>query len=89
MPFDISVPELLIILVAVLLIFGPKRLPEMGRSLGRGLRQFRESVSGLDELTTTTAPTTSSATPTSATASAAAEQDAAAPLDTRQSDDAG
>jgi sec-independent protein translocase protein TatA len=58
MPFDVSIPELLIILVAVLLIFGPKRLPEMGRSLGRGLRQFRESVSGLDELTTTSTPTT-------------------------------
>ena len=56
MPFDVSIPELLFILVAVLLIFGPKRLPEMGRSLGRGLRQFRESVSGLDELTTTSAP---------------------------------
>lgn len=69
MPFDVSIPELLIILVAVLLIFGPKRLPEMGRSLGRGLRQFRESVSGLDELTTTSAP--------SATRAGAAESTAA------------
>ena len=41
MPFDISLPEMFIILIAVLLIFGPKRLPEMGRSLGKGLRQFR------------------------------------------------
>jgi TatA/E family protein of Tat protein translocase len=56
MPFDISLPEMLIILVAVLLIFGPKRLPEMGRSLGRGLRQFRESVSGIDSVLTTSEP---------------------------------
>ena len=31
----------------VLLVFGPKRLPEMGRSLGRGMREFKDSVSGL------------------------------------------
>lgn len=56
MPFDISLPEMLIIALAVLLIFGPKRLPEMGRSLGKGLRQFRESVSGLDSMMTTAEP---------------------------------
>ena len=61
MPFDVSLPEMFIILIAVLLIFGPKRLPEMGRSLGRGLRQFRESVSGLDELVSTSAPSTPAA----------------------------
>jgi sec-independent protein translocase protein TatA len=38
--------HLLIILVVVLLVFGAKRLPEMGRSLGAGLRGFRDSVSG-------------------------------------------
>jgi len=57
MPFDISLPEMLIIALAVLLIFGPKRLPEMGRSLGKGLRQFRESVSGIDTLMSSEAPT--------------------------------
>ena len=56
-PFDVSLPELLIILVAALLVFGPKRLPEMGRSLGKGLREFRNSVSGITE------PTTSSPDP--------------------------
>jgi len=60
-PFDISLPELLIVLVAVLLIFGPKRLPEMGRSLGKGIRQFKDSVTGVDELTTTTTPPSSPA----------------------------
>jgi sec-independent protein translocase protein TatA len=34
------------LLVVVLLIFGPKRLPEMGRSLGRGMREFKNSITG-------------------------------------------
>ena len=34
--------------MVVLIFFGPKRLPEMGRSLGRGLREFKESVTGND-----------------------------------------
>ena len=38
MPFGISLPELLILLVVLLLVFGAKRLPEMGRSLGKGMR---------------------------------------------------
>ena len=38
--------ELVIILVLALVIFGPKRLPEIGRSLGKGLREFKSSVSG-------------------------------------------
>jgi sec-independent protein translocase protein TatA len=46
MPFGIGVPELLILLVVILLVFGPKRLPEMGRSLGRGMREFKDSISG-------------------------------------------
>jgi sec-independent protein translocase protein TatA len=33
----------------LLLVFGAKRLPEMGRSLGKGMREFKESVSGMDE----------------------------------------
>jgi sec-independent protein translocase protein TatA len=46
LPGWIGLPELLILLVVVLLFFGPKRLPEMGRSLGRGMREFKESVTG-------------------------------------------
>ena len=49
MPGWIGVPELLILLVVVLLVFGPKRLPEMGRSLGRGMREFKDSITGKDE----------------------------------------
>jgi sec-independent protein translocase protein TatA len=46
MPGFIGLPELLLLGLVVLVIFGPKRLPEMGRSMGRGLREFKESVSG-------------------------------------------
>ena len=41
--------HLVILALVLLLIFGPKRLPEMGRSLGHGLREFKDSVSGLSE----------------------------------------
>ncbi len=41
--------HLAVILLVVLIIFGPKRLPDMGRSLGHGIRQFRESLSGEHE----------------------------------------
>jgi sec-independent protein translocase protein TatA len=46
MPGWIGLPELLILLLVVLLVFGPKRLPEMGRSLGKGMREFKDSVTG-------------------------------------------
>ena len=48
MPFGIGLPELLILLLVLLLVFGPKRLPEMGRQLGKGMREFKDSVSGKD-----------------------------------------
>ncbi len=41
-------PELLILLVIVLLLFGAKRLPEIGKSLGSGMRHFKDGVSGDD-----------------------------------------
>ena len=49
---------MLILLVVLLLVFGAKRLPEMGRSLGKGMREFKDGVSGLDDEVTTTPPTT-------------------------------
>jgi sec-independent protein translocase protein TatA len=45
MPGWIGVPELIVLLIVLLLIFGPKRLPEMGRSLGKGMREFKDSIS--------------------------------------------
>ena len=41
--------EIAVVLVIVLLIFGPKRLPDLGRSMGRGMREFKDSVTGKDE----------------------------------------
>ncbi|HWH43587.1 MAG TPA: twin-arginine translocase TatA/TatE family subunit [Thermoleophilaceae bacterium] len=44
----IGATELIIILVIVLIVFGAKRVPELGRSLGTGMREFKESVTGKD-----------------------------------------
>jgi sec-independent protein translocase protein TatA len=41
--------EIAIVLVIVLIIFGPKRLPDLGRSLGTGMRQFKDSITGKDD----------------------------------------
>jgi sec-independent protein translocase protein TatA len=46
---EIGISGLIIILVVALLIFGPKRLPEIGKSLGRGMREFKDSVTGKDD----------------------------------------
>jgi sec-independent protein translocase protein TatA len=46
MPFGIGATELIILLLVILVVFGPKRLPEMGRSLGKGMREFKDSISG-------------------------------------------
>jgi sec-independent protein translocase protein TatA len=49
MPGSIGWQGLVVILIILLLVFGPKRLPEMGRSLGRGMREFKDSVTGRDD----------------------------------------
>jgi sec-independent protein translocase protein TatA len=41
--------EIIILLVIVLVIFGPKRLPELGKGLGKGMREFKDSVTGKDD----------------------------------------
>lgn len=41
--------HILLLLIAVVVLFGPKRLPEIGRSLGHGLRGFKDAVTGADE----------------------------------------
>ena len=43
---NVGAPELIVILVIALLVLGPKKLPEVGRSVGRGMREFKESLSG-------------------------------------------
>ena len=42
--FDISPIQIIIVLAIALLVFGPKRLPEMGRSIGRGVRDFKDGL---------------------------------------------
>jgi sec-independent protein translocase protein TatA len=41
--------ELIVVLVIALIVLGPKRLPDVGRSLGGGLREFKDSVAGVTE----------------------------------------
>jgi sec-independent protein translocase protein TatA len=65
--------EILGLLLLALLLFGAKRLPEIGKSLGRGMREFKDSISGNDdddresqpELTKASTPTEAPATPPS------------------------
>jgi sec-independent protein translocase protein TatA len=49
MPFGIGIWELVILMVVLLLVFGAKRLPEMGRSIGHGMREFKDAVTGKEE----------------------------------------
>jgi sec-independent protein translocase protein TatA len=41
--------EIMVVLIIALVVFGPKRLPELGRSLGKGIREFKGSVTGEDD----------------------------------------
>lgn len=49
MPGNVGPLEILIVLIIALVVFGPKRLPELGRSLGKGIREFRGSLGGDDD----------------------------------------
>ena len=48
MPFNLGPGELLLILAIALVVLGPKKLPEAGRSLGKGLRSFKESLADMN-----------------------------------------
>ncbi len=47
MPFNLGMTELIVILMVLLLVFGAKRLPEIGSSMGKGIREFKKSISEL------------------------------------------
>ncbi|RMD83580.1 MAG: twin-arginine translocase TatA/TatE family subunit [Candidatus Dadabacteria bacterium] len=51
--FGLGVPELIIILVIILIMFGAGKLPEIGEGLGRGIRNFRRSLKAPDEIDVT------------------------------------
>ena len=47
MPFNIGPGELIVVLIIALLVLGPKKLPDMAKSLGHGMREFKDSVAGI------------------------------------------
>ena len=47
MPFNVGPMELIVVLIIALVVLGPKKLPEVGKSLGQGMREFKESISGM------------------------------------------
>lgn len=49
MPFDLGIPELLIVLVIVILLFGPGRIGKVAGEIGKGIKNFRDSLGGKDE----------------------------------------
>jgi len=61
---EIGIAGLVVILIVALLVFGPKRLPEMGRSLGKGMREFKDSISGKDDAREIPPPSTDDRPPT-------------------------
>ena len=49
MPGSIGPMELIIVLVIALIVLGPKKLPEVGRSVGKGMREFKDSLNGIND----------------------------------------
>lgn len=71
--FGIGMPEMMIIMVLALIVFGPQKLPDLARSLGKGLAEFKNATNGIKESLrvdplTTQAPAASSAPPAAAPA---------------------
>lgn len=46
MPFNVGPGELILVLAIALIVLGPKKLPEAGRSIGKGMREFKDSIAG-------------------------------------------
>lgn len=64
---NIGIPGLILIVLFALIVFGPKKLPEMGKSIGRSLREFKSATKGITEDDDESAATVNKATHTTAT----------------------
>jgi len=72
--------EIVLVIVVLLVVFGPKRLPSLGKSLGTGMREFKESITGEDKHHDEPAEAPDRPALTQAQATAAAESPAAEPV---------
>jgi TatA/E family protein of Tat protein translocase len=68
MPFDFGIGEIAIVLVIGLLVFGPKKLPEISRGIGSGMRDFRRGLAGEADPTPAATPVANAAAPVAAEA---------------------
>ncbi|MCX6392007.1 MAG: twin-arginine translocase TatA/TatE family subunit [Actinobacteria bacterium] len=68
MPFDFGIGEIAIVLVIGLLVFGPKKLPEISRGIGSGMRDFRRGLAGEADPTPAETPVADAAAPVAAEA---------------------
>jgi sec-independent protein translocase protein TatA len=84
---NIGGAELILILVIALVIFGPKKLPEMGRSMGKGIREFRRAVTDIGK--TVNQPTPSEPEPAEAEATETPAASAEDPSEGRAAVEAG
>ncbi|GAA0500162.1 twin-arginine translocase TatA/TatE family subunit [Deinococcus depolymerans] len=76
---NIGAPELIVILLVALVVFGPRKLPELGKSLGHGLREFRKSTQGLKDSMNIDAPAPQVTQPAPVAVAAAVPASAAVP----------
>lgn len=83
---SIGMPELIVIFVIALIIFGPRRLPELGRSLGRGINEFKRASNDLRNTLEEEVKLEEQRTPAAPTAQAAPPKDAEPPSASRPSD---
>jgi sec-independent protein translocase protein TatA len=65
--FDVSPVHLILLAAIALIVFGPRRLPEMARSLGRGVREFKSAIADEDSTSARPTPPADPAAPTAAT----------------------